>query len=392
MAQLIQILIIVLFASIAIILIFLSHIKNGFYQDLFELEEAFEGELDFIHLSKKILAKVIKKTAASGGIVYWYDEVQKEYKLRTLLGIPADKINLVTSVLRQPQSILEQAQTQKSSYIIRDISSGGNLQHIKKIQQLADYCRSMMVIPLTSQHKPQGLLVLFGPKGVFKYKHVKMMNVFAPRAGVNLDNSRLYQLAKETALENTRLYLNISKLYKQATQDELTGLYNRNFFMQRIKEEVKKAWRLRQPLSLIFIDLDHFKKVNDQFGHQVGDQLLMEFGNFIKKTIREYDIACRFGGEEFLLLLPHTKLTNAFQLAERIREKVSEATFCEPLKDFKVTASFGVSSLADFPEALAQLDDDKVDSSVEDLISWADDALYRAKNEGRNQVKSLVMV
>lgn len=384
--------IITLLASIIIILIWVNHTKNSFYRDLFELEAASEGELDFVQLAKNILSCLLKKTGAIGGILYWYDEAQNEFKLKTLAGIPAEKISQITQTLRQPHSILEQAQTLKSSLIIRDLRSAPRLQQVRKIQALSDYCRSIMVIPLTAQKRPQGLAVLFGVKGTFKTKYRKMMDAFAPRAAINLDNSRLYQLAKETTFENARLYLNLSNLSKRVTLDELTGLYDRNFFMQRIKAEVKQAWRFKQPLSVIFIDLDYFKKVNDQFGHQVGDQLLMEFAQLLRETIREYDIPCRFGGEEFMVLLPHTKLNNAFLLAERIRAKVSAATFCEPINNFKVTVSLGVSALAEFPEALAQLDASKVDASVANLISRADDALYCAKNEGRNQVKSVMLL
>jgi diguanylate cyclase (GGDEF)-like protein len=385
---LIQLVLIILVSLVALFVSYSYYFKNSYYLDLFELEEAFEGELDFTHLSKEILSRVVRKTGAFGGVIYWYDEAQKEYKLKTLAGIPAEKVNLVTSVLRQSQGILEQVPALTESFIIKDVGTDHTFkEHIHS--RLVDFCRAMMVIPLMNQRKNQGVLILFKDQGVFKEKHLRLMNVFQLRAAVRLDNARLYQLAKETALENTRLYLNISKLYKQATLDELTGLYNRNFFMQRIKEEIKKSWRLKQPLSLIFLDLDFFKQVNDQYGHQVGDQLLTEFGSFIKKAIREYDVPCRFGGEEFIILLPHTKLNNAFNLAERLRKKLAEIKFCEPQKDFTVTASFGVSALPDLPDNLNLIEDEKIDACMEELISSADDALYRAKSEGRNRVKTL---
>jgi diguanylate cyclase (GGDEF)-like protein len=384
--NLVQLLVLILISLIAILISYYCYLKNSYYQDLFELEEAFKGELDFTHLSKEILSHVVRKTGAFGGIIYWFDEAQKEYKLKTLVGIPAEKLNLITSVLREPQGILEQVATLTESFIIKDVGADNTF---KGMIRFTEFCRALMTVPLVNQRKNQGVLILFKNKSVFKAKHLRLMNVFQLRATVSLDNARLYQLAKDTALENTRLYLNISKLYKQATLDELTGLYNRNFFMQRIREEVKKSWRLKQPLSLIFLDLDFFKKVNDQYGHQVGDQLLLEFGIFIKKAIREYDVACRFGGEEFVILLPHTNLKNAFQLAERLRKKMADAKFCKNLKNFTVTASFGVSSLKEMSENLNQIEDEKIEACVEELISLADDALYLAKNEGRNRVKTL---
>jgi diguanylate cyclase (GGDEF)-like protein len=383
-----QLAVIVIGAILALLLVWDSRGRNEFYRELFELEEAFEGELDFTHLSKQILAKVLQKTAAFGGVLYWFDEAQNEYKIKTFLGIPTDQINLVTAVLREPRGILAQAQTRMDSYLILDLNTARQLQRPDHTGKLKNFCRSLMVISLSSQKAHRGVMVIFHAKENFKAKDLQMMRIFAARATVNLDNARLYQLDKETALENTRLYLNISKLYKQATLDELTGLYNRNFFMQRIKEEVCKAWRLKQPLALIFIDLDFFKKINDQYGHQTGDQLLLEFSVFLKKMIREYDIPCRFGGEEFILLLPHTELTDAYHLAERLRQKLSEVQFSETLGQTLVTASFGVNSLTDFPEASAPIDDEKVDASIETLIAGADEALYHAKNAGRNQVQA----
>jgi diguanylate cyclase (GGDEF)-like protein len=380
-----QVLILVIGAILVWLLIWFVQRRNSFYWQLFELEEVFEGELNFSRLSKRILAKVLEKTAAFGGILYWLDETRKEFKIKTLLGVPAEQISRVTAALRGPDGILEQAHSSTDCYIIRQRSAANE---VGPEWRLGEFCQSIMVIFLTSQNNPRGLMVIFKRERRFNAKHLRMMRVFAGRATVNLDNARLYQLAKETALENTRLYLNISKLYKQATLDELTGLYNRNFFMQRIKEEIKKAWRLKQPLALIFIDLDFFKNINDQYGHQVGDQLLLEFGNFLKAQIREYDIPCRFGGEEFILLLPHTNFANAFQLAERLRVKLAENQFSGVLRQIPVTASFGVNFLADFPETLARLDEEKVDAAVETLVSGADEALYRAKSAGRNQVQA----
>jgi diguanylate cyclase (GGDEF)-like protein len=409
-SQVIQLILWVVGALLVGLLIWEHRRRNSFYCELFELEEAFEGGLDFSQLAKQILAKVLQKTGAFGGILYWFDETREEFKIKTLQGMPTEQISRITATLRGPQGVLEQALTRTESYIFRsrgvsaranrnagaaqpapngDAILPGLKQQPEREFRLSDFCKSIMVIFLPGQSRARGLMVLFRRDGHFTAGRLRMMRIFATRAAVKLDNARLYQFAKETALENTKLYLNLSKLYKQATLDELTGLYNRNFFMQRSKEEVKKAWRLKQPLALIFIDLDYFKKINDQYGHQVGDQLLLEFGCFLKAQIREYDVPCRFGGEEFVLLLPHTNLANAYHLAERIRERLSGHRFSEPLQQLSVTASFGVNSLSDFPEALARLAEEKVDSSVETLVSGADEALYRAKEAGRNQVKAL---
>jgi diguanylate cyclase (GGDEF)-like protein len=368
-----------------IILIVNRYSNSSLYKHLFDLEEVLNGELDFIHLSKNILLKVQKETSACAGIIYWFDEVQNEFKLKSLAGISDERINQVTRILRLQNGVLDHVQMNPNGFLIIDLKSAQNR---KDLQELSKFFSSIMVIPLNMQKKVFGALILFKSKRLFKRYHLKLLRTFVPRATVRLDNARLYQLTKETATENAKLYVNISKLYQQATLDELTGLYNKNFFMQRIKEEIKKAWRFKQPLSLIFIDLDYFKKINDNYGHQIGDQLLAEFGGFIKNLIRDYDVACRFGGEEFVILLPHTKLDNAFDLAERLREKVAEHLFCSPAKNLKITASFGVSALIDLPEPPKQLNEEILDINMENLVNRADEALYQAKKAGRNHVAS----
>jgi diguanylate cyclase (GGDEF)-like protein len=364
-------------------LIIYNRLNNHFYRHLFELEEVFDGELDFVHLTKNILGKIVKETGANAGIIYWFDEIQDEFKLKSILGVPTDQINNITRILRRPKGVLEQLKADPKAYIL-DLKRHTGLIASANLQELAESYRNLMVLPLNVQKKVLGTFILLRDNGVFDRRQLRLLSFFAPRAAVRLDNTRLYQLAKETALENAKLYVNISKLYQKATLDELTGFYNRNFLMQRVKEEIKKAYRLKYQLALIFIDLDFFKNVNDQYGHQVGDQLLAEFGDLIKGSIREYDVACRFGGEEFVILLPQTETKNAVELAERLREKIEKRKFCVSYGNLQITASFGVSSLPQ--NNVKQLDEEQTIMLMENLIAWADDALYQAKKNGRNRV------
>lgn len=356
--------------------------SSDFYQRLYELENVFEGELDFAHLAKSILNTVIREAAATAGIIYWFDEVQNELKIKTISGVPTVNINKITKTLRQPQGILERVTKDPTPFLLTKLEKGVAM-GLSELSGLADY-QSLLVVPLTIQSKLLGLLILFQDKGVFNQNQLEILTAFAPRVAVHLDNARLYQLTKETALENAQLYVNISKLYQHATTDHLTGLYNRSFLMQRIREEIKKARRFKQPLAILFADLDHFKSVNDEHGHQVGDQLLTEFGNFIKKSVREYDIACRFGGEEFVILLPQTTLENALKLAERLRISAAKKLFCQDI-GLQVTVSFGVNALTEMADAVIILGDEQLLYEIENLIAGADEALYRAKNAGRNQ-------
>jgi two-component system cell cycle response regulator len=244
-----------------------------------------------------------------------------------------------------------------------------------------------LALPLNTTNKTSGVLFLFKFRSNFKNQERRLSFLFAERAAIQLDHSRLYQLATDTAVENAKLYVNISKLYHKAILDGLTGLYNRHFLMMKLKEEIKKAYRYKQPLSLIFTDIDLFKEVNDKFGHSAGDQILIEFSDLLKRLIRETDLAFRFGGEEFVVILPRTNLNNAQVLAERLREKTAAGRFLIDNIKIQFTASFGVSSLRDLDfDYSVNIGDETLNNIAENLLAWADDALYHAKKGGRNTV------
>lgn len=167
----------------------------------------------------------------------------------------------------------------------------------------------------------------------------------------------------------------LDKLEKLAIKDGLTGLYNHQHFKDVIVKEYKKAKRYAQPLSCIMLDLDHFKSVNDNHGHQFGDEVLVKSSRILKKMVRDTDFVARYGGEEFFIILPNTNLNGAYILAERIRLAFSNNIFKKGKVSEIVTVSIGVSSTSD--ENVI---------SERDLIANADKSLYRAKWRGRNNV------
>jgi two-component system cell cycle response regulator len=180
-----------------------------------------------------------------------------------------------------------------------------------------------------------------------------------------------------------QLRLTRRSLEEQSVTDALTGLKNRRFFDERLPEEFRRAQRYADPLSLIMIDLDHFKRVNDQYGHQMGDVVLRDAAASIRASIRDPDICARFGGEEFAVMLPKTHVGGALAVAERIwralgarvyRQEVPAAGQ-EAAAEIKVTASLG---LAFFPS--------KDITSADLLVKFADEALYQAKSSGRNTI------
>ena len=161
-------------------------------------------------------------------------------------------------------------------------------------------------------------------------------------------------------------------LYQLSITDKLTGLNNRMKLDRVLMDEVERARRYSSVFSVILMDIDHFKKINDTFGHQLGDETLVRFADLIRENIRTTDIAGRWGGEEFLVICPETDLESARNLAEKLRVKIENYNFPGVSKQ---TASFGVNQFS--PE-----------NEISQLIGLADDALYRAKETGRNRVCS----
>jgi len=183
-------------------------------------------------------------------------------------------------------------------------------------------------------------------------------------------------LAGQFAIQFQKVLL-YKKVQELAVTDSLTGLSTRRYFLERFSEEIRRSMRHKTNLSLLMLDLDHFKKKNDSYGHLVGDVILSEVARLVKSNLREIDIVGRYGGEEFAIVLVNTKLEDAVQVAERIRQNIASTTFKAYDEIVSTTVSIGISV---FP------DDGPREES---LIEAADKALYKAKESGRNCVKTL---
>ncbi len=169
--------------------------------------------------------------------------------------------------------------------------------------------------------------------------------------------------------------LNNAHLYALAVSDGLTGLYVRRYFDLRMDEEFGQAQRYRRAFSLILLDIDHFKQLNDTYGHQTGDRVLQQFAALLRAHTRRTDISCRYGGEELAVILPETRLDQAAVLADKLRDLIADTPFLGAYNEtLAVTASMGVAEFRETQKWPA------------DMLRAADEALYRAKHEGRNRV------
>lgn len=222
---------------------------------------------------------------------------------------------------------------------------------IKDLKNAKDH----FVFTLQSKNKLMGYLAFKGVEETEKEKVMILGHQFA------------------LALRRVKLYEEIERI---AITDSLTGVFTRRYTFERFQEEIRRSKDKRIKLSILMIDVDFFKKFNDNYGHLTGDQILSEIASIVHQNIREIDIAGRFGGEEFFVVLPDTNREGALYAAERIRKATEETTIKAYDATIKATVSVGIAT---FPE------DGK---SAEELVDKADWALYRSKKLGRNRVSS----
>ncbi|NOQ82861.1 MAG: diguanylate cyclase [Myxococcales bacterium] len=217
---------------------------------------------------------------------------------------------------------------------------------------------SLLVLPLVAREEPIGTLIVAAKApGAFGTSARETLQALANQVAVAMANARSVRLLEELA-----------------TTDGLTGCLNKRALLDQMEQKLMAAQRFGRKLSLIVTDLDHFKAVNDTYGHAAGDRVLKELGEVLRRVKRETDIVARFGGEEFCVLCEETDVRGAQLLAERVREELEKTEVLTELGPLKVTASLGVATFPDHA------------STAADLFVQGDKALYEAKHRGRNQV------
>jgi len=222
------------------------------------------------------------------------------------------------------------------------------------------HARNMLCVPLTMQGRVEGALCLFNKQNhqAFTQEEINTISTLAVHVGVAIDNARF-----------------LEKKEQQAVTDSLTGLYNHMEFQKHLTEELERSHRYGSEFSLLMLDLDHFKMVNDAYGHQVGDSILKEMAQHLKGQLRTVDKVFRYGGEEFAVILPETGHSGAKVIAEDLCRRIAASTYdTDTDQALKITVSIGAAS---FP----------YDAELrEDLIGAADQALFTAKRAGRNRI------
>jgi len=217
---------------------------------------------------------------------------------------------------------------------------------------------SGIALPLRARGRRMGFLVFFAnPSQIYSDADAQLAQTFAYQAAIALENAHLYEQA---------VHMSIT--------DALTGLYNRRKFFNLAGQELERSQRYQTPFSVVTLDVDWFKKVNDTYGHDMGDQALREVSSRLRAGVRSVDVVARIGGEEFAILLPETSLEEARQVAERLRFGFANQAVVWRDQQVLITASFGVTAI----------DDECTD--LEMMMKRADQALYRAKQTGRNRV------
>ena len=220
--------------------------------------------------------------------------------------------------------------------------------------------RTFLGVPLILRGEVIGVLsVQASQPNAYDAKQVRLVETIAQQTSIAMDNAKLFE-----------------KMQEMAITDSLTGLYNRRYFYMILDSEIERSKRYQTPLSLIMIDIDHFKAVNDKFGHLAGDAVLRSMSETCMKLLRQSDNMFRFGGEEFMIILPVTKQEEALNVAERIRSTIEETLISTKKGNVKITVSIGVSEYG------------KNHSAPNEFIESADKTMYEAKKAGRNCVRA----
>jgi two-component system cell cycle response regulator len=348
--------------------------KKSWIESIFKESEDFYSLIEFVSLTSstlnpkellylmvKKISEIIKVTRCS--MISINAENQRYAEVVSTFEDPGIT-NLRIDLQKYPE--IRKALSQRKLVIIKNAQKDPLMREVRDVIAPLGI-RSIIVIPVIFRDEVIGTLLLRTSRAghTFTKGEIRLCIALARASSNALYNAFLYErLDKEKV-----------RLEKLAITDYLTGIYNIRYFYNRLIEEFSRAERYSAPLSCIMFDIDHFKKINDHYGHRIGDIVLREIAQLIKRHTRTSDLCARYGGEEFILLLPQTPMKGAMMEAERLRKIVKEHQFKQLRKGQKVTVSFGIACT---PDAKIK--------NYDDLINVADNALFKAKEKGRDRI------
>lgn len=324
-----------------------------------ELGKAITSTLDLNEILNIVMEKISDLLQPKNWSLLLVDEEKDELYFEIVVGEGADKVKGIR--LKIGEGVAGWVAEKGVSLLVPDVNKDPRFS--KKVDESSKFTtKSIIAVPLKSRGKCLGVIELINKmfeQGGFKEEDLLILTTLADYTAIAIENARFFQRIQELTIT-----------------DDLTRLYNLRHLYRFMEYETERARRYKTPISIIFLDMDKFKEINDCYGHMNGSKLLAEMAVLIIKGLRKLDMACRYGGDEFVIVMPQTSKTQAYQAAEKLRITVNEHMF---LKDeglnLKITASFGVACMPD----------DAKDTS--ELICMADKAMYRVKNSTKNAVE-----
>ena len=320
------------------------------YKTLLEIGQSLVTITDLDQLLRQIVDVLAKEIQAERALIILRHPITGEMRIAN------STANVDTSTLEDAilfsKTIVSDVVNKGKSIFSRDVIKDSTYSKTDSVMNLK--IRSLMCVPLIAKQNGDIIGTVYVDNrsvgNIFSKEDLTLLESFASLAGMAIENAHLYELA---------------------IMDELTKCYVRRYFEQRLREEFSRTERQESPLSLLMIDVDQFKEINDKYGHPVGDTALKEIARTIKRNLRTYDLLARLGGDEFAIILPDVTFQDAYRVAEKIRTACAELVF--PGVQAKTTVSIGIAC---FP--LHHV------NNVESLLKKADVALYKAKQLGRN--------
>jgi diguanylate cyclase (GGDEF)-like protein len=333
--------------------------KESDFKVFHEIGKTLTSTLDLKEVLIKIMDKINELMHPRNWSLLLVDEGRRELYFEIVVGASSESLKDMR--IRFGEGIAGWVAENREPLFLPDVS--GDPRFNPRIDDLLGFTtHSILCAPMISKDRVLGVIELIndGARGKFSAEDLQILSTLADYAAI--------------AIENAKYFLKIQEL---TITDDVTELNNSRFLYQALDREIKRSRRYRKQFCLIFIDLDYFKNVNDKYGHLAGSHLLREFGDVLRQTLRDVDIITRYGGDEFVIILPETTPARGLKAAKRIREALNQHEF-HPERNLtlKVTASFGVSV---YPEDA---------QSALDIIRAADQAMYRVKQSTRDGVKA----